>query len=382
MTTIRRLRIGIDALVTPTTKTGIGRYIDGLLTGLAENDSDQYEFVVFMGMNQTHLPDIRSSRFTFRRVPISTDDSVTTQLWRLFVLPRLIKREGIDVLHVLNEKLLPWRTVPMVMTIHDIADYKYSERCSRARRVYRRVVLPFTVKKADRLIAVSATTKDDLIELLGVRPDRIVVTHEGVSDSFYPQDKHAARLAVASQWGMTIPFVLFVGEVDVRKNPLALVRAIDVVVHQRALQVGLIIAGKPGRGFDDLKREIQRLDLDGAVVLTGYVPDRDLAGLFNAALALVLPSKCEGFGLPAIEAMACITPVIASDSGALGGVVGDAGLLVDVERGEELVNAIVALVSDEELRRRLTAEGLLRCQTFTWKRAAAATLEAYRLACS
>lgn len=371
------MKIGIDAMVTPTLKTGVGRYIDGLLTGLAESNEEN-EYVIFSGQNQGDPPVVNGSRFKICRSSVSTEQSLRNLFWKIAVLPRLIEKEAIDVLHIPNEKPVFFKGRPTVMTIHDIADFRIRRRCSWPKRLFRRFVLPLTVRNVDHFIAVSQTTRMDLIELLGVPPARITVIYEAAAPEFRPIDKGEARSIVQTRWGVSGDIILFVGEIDVRKNLAALIGAFDLVINRWGLKSTLFIAGKNGRGMDNLTADVRRRHLGDSVLFAGYVTPEELLALYNAARMLVLPSLYEGFGLPVLEAMACGTPVVASRSGSLPEVIGNAGLLVDTTQQGALAEAIATLLTDAEARNKLIEAGFSRARQFSWAATAQATVEVYR----
>jgi glycosyltransferase involved in cell wall biosynthesis len=371
------VKIGIDTMVTPTLKTGVGRYIDGLLTGLVELNEEN-EYLIFSGRNQEDPPRINGSRIGIYHSSVSTEQSLLNFFWKTIVLPLLVRKESIDVLHIPNEKPVFFKSRPTVMTFHDIADFRLRRRYAWRKWLFRRLVLPRTVRNVDHIIAVSQKTRTDIVELLGIPPQRITVIHEAAAPEFRPIDKAEARSIVATRWGVSGNIVLFVGEIDVRKNLTALIGALDLVINRWGLQSTLFIAGKNGRGLDALKADVRRRNLDNSVVFGGYVTPEELLALYNAARMLVLPSLYEGFGLPVLEAMACGTPVVASRCGSLPEVVGDAGLLVDTAQPGALAEAIATLLTDPQARNRLIEAGFSRAREFSWTAAARATIEVYR----
>jgi glycosyltransferase involved in cell wall biosynthesis len=261
-------------------------------------------------------------------------------------LPRLLRRLRPALAHF--QHAIPFRCpCPAVVTVHDLSFERDPSLLGLKDRLVFRTVVPRAARKAARLIAVSERTKADLMELYGVPESRIAVTRHGIDPAFTPG-------------GEPDSYVLFVGAIQERKNPLAAAEA------AAAVGLRLVVAG-PNRD-DALVRELERRGAD----LRGYLGKPELADLYRHAACLVLPSRYEGFGLPVLEAMACGTPVVASPEPALEEVGGDA--ILYAEPGE-LADAVRRAVSGRE---RLAAAGLERAKAFTWRATAEGTLAAYR----
>ncbi|MCA1554253.1 MAG: glycosyltransferase family 4 protein, partial [Chloroflexi bacterium] len=235
------------------------------------------------------------------------------------------------------------------------------------------------VRSAERIITVSDATKRDVLALLDVDERKLSVIYEAADARFCPLAERAPVEAVMQKHGLTAPFILFVGTIEPRKNLAVLLRALRQLLDQH-VRVQFAIAGKRGWLSDDVFALIAELRLQDEVRLLGAVPSEELVGLYNAALALVMPSLYEGFGLPPLEAMACGTPVIVSNISSLPEVVGDAGLCIPPDDPRAWTDAIQRMLDDGALRRELRAKGMTRARTFSWERAARETLAVYRKA--
>ena len=260
------------------------------------------------------------------------------------------------------------------MTVHDISFARSPELFSRRDRTLLRLVRG-SVRRAARVIAVSEFTRADLCDVYDLDPAKVVAIPNGVSESFTPQPDAQAR--VRQRFGIDRPYMLCVGALQPRKNvPLAIEAYARVV--GRGMNCELVVAGGDRGGRIDVLDAILRNGLTGRVHMLGHVEEEAMPALYSAARALVFPSLYEGFGIPALEAMATGTPVIASNTTGLAEAVGDAGLTVDPHSAEELADAMRRLLDDEALREQLVAAGLARAVNFTWGRAAAATARVYR----
>ena len=232
-----------------------------------------------------------------------------------------------------------------------------------------------SVRRAERVIAVSEFTRADVIDQYRLDPAKVVAIPNGVNSMFRPMEDAKAR--VRERFGIDRPYVLCVGALQARKNvPLA------IEAYARLMGKGteceLVVAGGDRGGRIDVLDAILRTRLTGRVHLVGHVEDEELPALYSAARVLVFPSLYEGFGLPALEAMASGTPVVASNTTGLAEAVGDAGLTVDPTSAEELADALARVLNDAALRERLVAAGHERAADFTWARAARATADVYR----
>ena len=227
------------------------------------------------------------------------------------------------------------------------------------------------------MIAVSEFTRADVTDLYGLDPDKVVAIPNGVGGAFRPVADAADR--VHDRFGIDRPYVLCVGALQARKNVPLAIQAYALLMG-RGTECELVVAGGDRGGRLDVLDAILRERLTGRVHLVGHVDDAELPALYSGARALVFPSLYEGFGLPALEAMACGTPVIASNTTGLAEAVGDAGLTIDPHSAQELAEALGRVLNDDALRARLVAAGHARAAEYTWERAARATAEIYRAA--
>jgi glycosyltransferase involved in cell wall biosynthesis len=247
------------------------------------------------------------------------------------------------------------------VVIHDAAALRHPEAYSPAYVAYQRRLLPRLGRRARLLITVSEFARGELVELLGVAPERVTVIPEGVDQRFASA---RADPQLQARYGLDRPYVLVVGTVSERKNLAVLERAVQVL---RGQGIELVLAGSD-RGY--------LRGVGGSLRRLGYVPEPDLPSLYAGALALAMPSRYEGFGLPCLEAMAAGVPVVAAARGALPETVGEAGLLVDPDRPEEFATALTDVIVDAALREKLRDAGRRRAARFPWSATAALTDEA------
>jgi len=312
------------------------------------------------------VPEVRANRFLPHGLLLRAE--------RLLSWPRHETVFGAaDVHHGTNFLAPPSRRARIVITVHDLAFVRFAKEIPVPHR-YARYIRD-SVERADRIIAVSETTRRDVCELFGTDPDRVIVVPEGAPVSFEAISDQAFA-ALRRGWGLPERYFLFVGTLEPRKNLPRLVRAFGRAASRIDTPVGLLLAGRPGWAMEELEGEIRRCP--APVAAPGYIPVSVRNAALSGAIALAMPSLWEGFGLPVLEAFSAGTPVIASDAGALPEVAGNAALFVDPEDEEGLADALVRLATDGEVATNLVRRGTERVAEFTWERTARETLEVYR----
>ena len=294
-------------------------------------------------------------------------------LWEQVELPLHALRLRADVLHVCGGTPGPFVTpTKTVMTVHDLAPTRHPELLPHARsRWYWGRMVPRAARRAHAVLVPSAATKRDVVALAGVPEARVHVAPWGV-----PLETAGAATAdaVRAAYGLPGDYVLYVGTIDRRKDYRTLLGAMG----QLGEDTVLVIAGTVIAGRTDFPETVARLGLDRRVRMLGYVPDRDLPGLYRGASVFVYPSFYEGFGFPVLEAMACGTPVITYRTTSLPEVAGDAAILLDPPVPlETLASTITRVMRDADLRRSLIERGLVRVASFDWRSTAAVTAGVY-----
>ena len=300
--------------------------------------------------------------------------------WEQTVLPLLLRRYRIDVLHSPHHHtplVLPPPRPRRVVTVHDVTFLLLPERYPPIRRLYMEAVTRASAAVADAIITPSQTVRDDLIRTLRVPAERLVAVPEAAAARFAPASADA-QARVRKQYRLPGRYVLSVGSREPGKNRGRLLRAL-ALLRDQGLECELAVVGKQAWRYEDEAALVERLGLHGHVRFLGYVPDDDLPALYSAAAVFAYPSLYEGFGLPVLEAMACGTPVVTSNVSATAEVAGDAALLVGPRDTTALAEALGRLLSDEALRALLRVRGLKRAGQFSWERVARETQLIYEL---
>jgi glycosyltransferase involved in cell wall biosynthesis len=361
--------VAIDARLLAYQQAGTATYIRGIIAGLQELVGGP-DLVVVSSRKDHAAP------APGRQVISWTPCHHRFERWTLGLE---LAPLNVDVVH--SPDFIPpcrfGRRWARVITVHDLGFLKWPELVTPPSRRYYSQIFG-AVREADRIVAVSRSTREDLLDLVSESIDhKIAVIPEGVDPWFQPIERSTARERVGQRFQIDRPFFLFVGTIEPRKNLPILLRAFDRFRgNASGREYDLVIAGS--RGWLDGELDEALKTYGTSVRLLGRVSVDDLVVLYNASLALVLVSLYEGFGLPAAEAMACATPVIAAKTGSLPEVVGDAGLLVDPRDPDSIVDALHRIAEDASLREDLAARGVLRSASFRWKAVAEQTARAYR----
>jgi len=369
-----RIALVAHRLAAPTA-TGVGRYNVELTRAIAERD-DARRFVLVSAAEREAVtwlpPGLEVVRLPGNRRLLHTAWAATEAP----TLDRLIGRPSL--VHVLSPFVPVPTAAPTVWTVHDVMPFTNADWFRRWERWGFRRAAQSAARNARRIITPSGTTAAQVIERLKVPAWRVSIVPYGVSDAFRTAVPAARSAEVCGRYGVERDrYVVMVGALSSRKNPLVVLKALKALaVRPDGRSLTLLLAGPTGQGGNEVLDEVRRLGLDPFLRLAGYVPDDDLPALVSSALALVHPSRHEGFGFPPLEAMAAGTPAVVAASGSLPEVVGDAALIAGADDPAAWAAAITA-IQDEATRARLIDAGLAHSATFTWARAAARTLAIY-----
>ncbi len=353
-------------------RAGIHGYIANLLAGLPAADPD-LRYTAFVGSGEPPA----HPHMTVRRSRLPTAHPLTRIVWEQLAQPWQLG--GLDLLHSLAFVSPLLGRCPAVVTVYDLSFLRYPERLPAARRLYLRLFTGLSCRRARRVIAISHSTADDLTTLLGVPRPLIDVAQPGVSPDFHPlpADEIAAFRA---HHGLPERFFLHLGTLEPRKNLPMLLEGYAQLPEATRRAAPLILVG--GQGWDGgaTQATVARLGLNDCTRITGYAPDTDLPLWYNAAAALVCPSVYEGWGLPVVEAMACGTPVLVSDTSSLPEAAGDAGLRLPPDDPTAWAAGLRRALEDTNWRAEASALGRARAAAFTWIETARATVSSYRRA--
>jgi glycosyltransferase involved in cell wall biosynthesis len=364
------MRIGYDARAVRYRK-GIDTYSRNLLRQFADMG---LEVVVFCEDDQKDaIP--RAESFTL----VSANMDPLAPLGR-GAFRALVKTAEVDLLHVPS----PWAPtptpVPLVATMHDVTPFLYPRSVPATLRLRYRRQLAETLRESRRVITVSQILFSTLSIYARVDPAKVRVIHNGVSERFAPQIDSGVLSAARRRHSLPERFALWAGDFRPEKNVMFLIDAWSRLQRRLADLPILVLAGAKKIDYRKLTNEVAKRGLEGKILFPGFIGDEDLPAVYSAATVFVFPSLAEGFGLPPLEAMACGTPCIVSNSSSLPEVTGSAALLFDPTSLEAFESCMTRVLTQPDLYEILRQEGLRQAARFRWSRAAEETLGVYRSA--
>jgi len=369
------MKIAIDGSLLSGPFSGVEYAILGLATALSKLPTDD-TILLYVG-KRFACPNLPAGSVKLRRAAGAGRCRPRRILWQHTALPLCLKAERVDVFHGPGYVLPLWGSGTSVVTVYDIIALTHPELCRKSNVAHYRRVVPRSIRRAELVIVPTAAVANQLVEHLGTSREKIRVVPCGIDARFAPASDEEKR-KLLDEWKLPERFVLFVGNLEPKKNVAALVRAFFAARQNKQLPHKLVLAGMLGWKYEPIMEAIQQHGMQGEVVMPGYVEREMLPVLYSAAEMLVFPSLIEGFGLPPLEAMACGTPVIISRDPALLETTGGAALDVDAHDLRSLREAIERLAESPERRRELTDRGRRRAAEFTWMRAARETMDVYR----
>ncbi|MFZ5364777.1 MAG: glycosyltransferase family 4 protein [Patescibacteria group bacterium] len=368
--------IGIDGRMYGSEQTGIGNYIKNLTDNLFEIDKKN-QYVLYLREPQfsrviPDKPNVIKARVTPRWYSYAEQ----------FILPMQLAKQKIDLIHFphFNSPLAFFK--PSVVTIHDVTPYHFPghRMSSWLRRSGFRLVFKNSVRRAEHVLAVSDSTKRDIMKYFKVPSEKITVTYLGVKSDFRPTMDYGIINKVKENYGITKPYIFYVGVWRNHKNLPGLIRAFHILKHKYRFPGQLVIGGNEDPNYPEVRREWEKLGLENDIIRPGFIKDCELPVLYSAAQLYVIPSFIEGFGLIGIEAMACGTPVAASNTSSLPEVLGDAAQYFAPRNSEQMAAVMFRLLTDKNLREQSVNLGFQQIKKYSWKKCAEQTLSIYEQA--
>lgn len=367
------MHIGIDARFIQGPNTGVTNYVLNLLKGISIADKNNTYSIFLSDPNYNG------------RVPVAGNfhirvNAINALIWKNFWLPSEVKRYKIDLMHFPAYTASFLSSGKNVVTIPDVIHRVNPRWFSRKELFLLDLPIKLAIKKADHIIAISESTKRDIIKYYNVPENKIAVALLAADNSFRPITDSSANTYIKNKYGIDTDFILNVGVLFKRRNIVRLLEAFSMLKRDKNIEYKLVIVG-PGKEYFNLGAHIEKYGIKSEVIYLGYVQQEDMPLLYNAASFFVYPSLYEGFGLPVLEAMSCGKAVITSNVSSLPEVIGDNGLLIDPYNTEELSEAILCLIRDIPVREELGRRALTRSKTFSWDRMAQQTIKIYEESC-
>lgn len=373
--------IGIDARFALRKPRGVGKYALNLIRYLSEADKDN-KYILYTDREDVDKVFPKQNNFQIKNIGFCN-----YLIWEQILLPLEVRKDKINILHCTANTaplVLP-RELMLVSTLHDVSYLKpYSIMpkspylYQRLGRMYRKIVVPKSLKRASAVVTVSEFAKKDILTHIPfLSKEMVFITNEAVSDVFRTIDKEEARSFVKLRYGITGKYILNVGGRDPQKNTAFLIENFLELkkagrLLERIVVVGFLNYERTGF-YENLRNSGFRAD----VYFIDFASERELVQLYNGAEAFIFPSLYESFGIPPLEAMACGIPVVASNTGAIPEIVGEAAILINPKNKEEFKATLLRMLDDQVTRQELIRRGFERIKKFSWLRMAIETLNVY-----
>jgi glycosyltransferase involved in cell wall biosynthesis len=368
------VRIGIDAVPLKRQRTGIGNYIYNLVE-LLPQVAPEHEYFLYSNRKESvaSFADPFQARIdeAFRRLPGS--------FWLLGRCGGLARKDKVDVFWATGTVLPPFLPADTlkIITVYDMVWQLYPETTTSYNLFIQKVCTRKAVAEADLIVVISQTTQDALVASLGVPREKTRLVYPGISQRYKPHDPKKAAEYIASKYGVPSRYMATVGTIEPRKN-LRLLIGVLQILKEKAPGCPLLVVGAKGWKNSDLFREIQASGLtEKEIRFLGYMSDEDMPFFYSGAQVFSFPTLYEGFGLPPVEAMACGSPVVASNADCMPEVLGDAAILESPSDAAGFATAIANVLTDDSLRDAMRARGICRAQRYRPDASARRLLEVF-----
>lgn len=304
--------------------------------------------------------------------------------WEQVILPKAAQTAGCDLLHCTSNTAPVWCPIPLITTIHDII---YLEKLSilssqgtnyqRLGNLYRRLIVPTVANRSKRVVTVSAFEAQNIREAMGLG-EKLNVIHNGVSDHFIKITDTDLLEKARAKYNLPRRFIFFLGNTDPKKNTLNVLKAFALYKKKFNDDLFLVMPDYDEKALLDLLNQTEKPDIRNQIVMTGYVPNTELPAIINQCSLMLYPSLRESFGIPILEGMACGVPVISSTTSSMPEIAGDAAVLVNPSKPEEIMKAMISVLNNPELAAELSEKGIKRSREFSWDKMAMAYINIYR----
>ena len=373
------MRIIIDASQLGEKPTGIQVFTQNMLKSVSDIDKINTYEIYGTPFNKVQSG-ITNDKFTINKIPTSIQNTYLWKIWYQSGFSIQLSITHPDLFVSTNHVIPLFCRSPLVAIIYDITPLIVDKALGLFANTLFSLNARYTARNASAIITISQSSKRDIINYFKVKSEKIYVIYPGYDDALFTAQQNSEAIEIAKQKLNIIGnYILYAGTLQTNKNIPRLIEAFTLLKERDQINHKLVLAGKPSAGYDDITKAVRSSSANEDIILTGYVSKELLPGLLKGADVFVFPSLYEGFGIPPVEAMACGTPVITSNTSSLPEAVGDAGILIDPYDVTGLADAVYRVISDEKLRSDLRQKGLKRVKMFSWERAGREFLQTFEL---
>ncbi len=360
-------------------KTGIGNYVHYLLKFLLSNKFNLSMQGVSFGLHKFQKDSLEIVQQLKHNTRLPIPVRILNQWWRYFDFPKIDNLiSGVNILHFTNYYLPPIHSARTVLSVYDLSFLTTPQWVSPQITNLFKPTIARSVQRATRIITCSEKSKKDIEKYLNVPGEKISVAYPGIDKTiFHPEEWEEAQDYIQKHYNVKVPFLLFVGTIEERKNVIGLLNMFEKIYKQ--IPHSLVLIGKKGFKSDEIFLKIQTMESKDRVFYLDYIQDHsELRWFYNAADLFVFPSFEEGFGIPPLEAMACGCPVMVSNQGALPEVVGPSGIQISPDDMDTFSTTILEILNNAEISAKLKKEGTIQSNKFTWDKTAKVHYEIYK----
>mgnify|MGYP001157871956 FL=1 len=376
------MKIGIEAQrIFRPKKHGMDMVVLELIRNLQQTDLEN-EYFIFVRPDEDNTVIRETANFHIVEVQASSYPA-----WEQLALPRAAEKAGCDILHCTSNTAPVNCRIPLVLTLHDII---YMERSytgmltgtatpyQKFGNIYRKLIVPRIMKKSRKIITVSHFEKNRIAEFFGMSNDnRLTAVYNGVSTHFKPVADQTELNRVKKLYQLPDHYFFFLGNTDPKKNTKGVLEAFAAFRKQHPTDYKLVMLDYDRKELASLLNEIGSPELVDHIILTGYVKNTDLPAIYSQCGVFLYPSLRESFGIPMLEAMACAVPVITSNTSSMPEVAGDAAMIIDPYKPEEIKAAMLRLCNNKDVAATLVSKGISRAAEFSWNAMAEEVLKIY-----
>ena len=344
--------------------TGIGVNLINIIKNIDNSDTD-VNFVIYANKDNKEILDLTNERVKVKKIPITKYSSLQNLLYNIFIFPFVPIFEKVDIVYYTNFMFIPFSLKPLVVVIHDMIEFKVKQKFSKLRMLYRQITVPRMARISDRIITVSHNSKNDIVEICHIDPNKVEIIYNGTSKKedrgWSPEEED---------------YLLYVGTIDYPgKNVMNAVKAFEKYNKKHDDNLKFVICGMFGKDSQVVLDYIEASECKSSIVIKGYLEDYKIAGYYKHARAFIFLSYYEGFGLPILEAQQSGVPVIASNASCFPEIIGDSALIADPDDVDKIALCIEKIKNNDGLREDLIKKGYTNTMRFSWKESSRRTIK-------